>query len=317
MARDRRSLRERLLRLPAPALRRRAPPDGGYFLDRKPADKTDLVEYDFDTSPTLDVPGDWNSQDERLFYYEGTVWYRRRFDYHAGEGKRLFLHFGAANYQADVYLNGKKLGQHLGGFTPFEFEVTGQVRESGNSLVVRVDNRRHLEAVPTVNTDWWNYGGLTRDVRLIETPATFVRDYRVQLGRGERDHIDVSVQLDGPQARQHVVISLPEAGLSGEADTDGSGGAHFAIAAPGLGLWSPGHPRLYSVKLAAGADTLSDKVGFRTIEVKGTDILLDRQVRPRGSQARRRLGRYSNHRNLLRRSGPASRDRNGRAARPA
>lgn len=250
-------------------------PTGGYFLDRKPADKTDLVEYDFDTSPTLDVPGDWNSQDERLFYYEGTVWYRRRFDYHAGEGKRLFLHFGAANYQADVYLNGKKLGQHLGGFTPFEFEVTGQVRESGNSLVVRVDNRRHLEAVPTVNTDWWNYGGLTRDVRLIETPATFVRDYRVQLGRGERDHIDVSVQLDGPQARQHVVISLPEAGLSGEADTDGSGGAHFAIAAPGLGLWSPGHPRLYSVKLAAGADTLSDKVGFRTIEVKGTDILLN------------------------------------------
>jgi beta-glucuronidase len=102
----------------------------------------------------------------------------------AAPGNRLFLYFGAANYQADVYLNGRKLGQHIGGFTPFEFEVTGRVKDKGNSLVVRVDNRRHLEAVPTVNTDWWNYGGLTRDVRLVETPATFIRDYRVQLKKG-------------------------------------------------------------------------------------------------------------------------------------
>jgi beta-glucuronidase len=135
-------------------------PTGGYFLDRKPKDKSDLVEYDFDTSPTLDVPGDWNSQDPRLFYYEGTVWYRRKFDYSAAAaGNRLFLYFGAANYEADVYLNGRKLGRHVGGFTPFEFEVTGLVKAKGNSVVVRVDNRRRLEAVPTVNTDWWNYGG--------------------------------------------------------------------------------------------------------------------------------------------------------------
>jgi beta-glucuronidase len=129
-------------------------PTGGYFLDRKAADKSELMEYDFDRSPTLNVPGDWNSQDEKLFYYEGSVWYRRRFDYRAaGADRRLFLYFGAANYQADVYLNGKKLGRHIGGFTPFEFEVTGLVKETGNSLVVRVDNTRHAEAVPTVNTD--------------------------------------------------------------------------------------------------------------------------------------------------------------------
>jgi len=251
-------------------------PTGGYFLDRKPKDKSDLVEYDFDTSPTLDVPGDWNSQDPRLFYYEGTVWYRRKFDYSAAAGgNRLFLYFGAANYEADVYLNGRKLGRHVGGFTPFEFEVTGLVKAKGNSVVVRVDNRRHLEAVPTVNTDWWNYGGLTRDVRLIETPGTFIRDYRVQLKKGSRGLIEASVQLDGAAPRQHIVFAIPEAKLTAEADTDDSGAARAEISAPDLELWSPEHPRLYTVTVSVPTDRISDRIGFRTIEVRGTDILLN------------------------------------------
>jgi beta-glucuronidase len=253
-----------------------AQPTGGYFLDRKPKDKTDLVEYDFDTSSTLNVPGDWNSQDEKLFYYEGTVWYRRRFDYAAAApDRRQFLYFGAANYLADVYLNGKKLGRHVGGFTPFEFEVTGLLRPLGNSLVVRVDNKRHLEAVPTVNTDWWNYGGLTRDVRLVETAQTFIRDYRIQLKRGSRSIIEARIQLDGPQQRQHVVINLPEAKLSGQGDTDDSGSVRIEISDLNLELWTPDSPRLYTVELTATADRISDRIGFRTVEVRGTDILLN------------------------------------------
>src|SRR5215831_10606167 len=163
-------------------------PGGGYFLDRKPKDCSDLVEYDFDASPTLMVPGDWNSQEDKLFWYEGTVWYRTTFDVpKTVAGARQFLHFGAANYQADVYLNGAKLGRHVGGFTPFQFEVTGKLKPEGNSLVVKVDDARHPDAVPTVNTDWWNYGGITRDVTLISTPAEFIRDYQVRLSKaGDR-----------------------------------------------------------------------------------------------------------------------------------
>src|SRR5256885_518546 len=86
---------------------------GGYALDAQAKDKTELVEYNFDTSPTLNVPGDWNSQDEKLFYYEGSVWYRRKFDVKkSAPDDRLFIYIGAANYEADVYLNGKKLGKH-------------------------------------------------------------------------------------------------------------------------------------------------------------------------------------------------------------
>jgi beta-glucuronidase len=253
-----------------------SPPRGGYFLDRKPADRSDLVEYDFDTSPTLMVPGDWNSQDDRLFYYEGSVWYRRKFDYTpASPGKRVFVHFGAANYQADVYLNGRKLGRHVGGFTPFAFEVTSLLKPADNSLVVKVDNTRHPDAVPTVNTDWWNYGGLTREVAIVETPAAFIRDYQVQLEKGSTRRIAARVQLDGANAPVKVTLSIPAANLTLSAMSDAVGVATFNLDVPKLKLWSAENPQLYQVSLTAGDDRIEDRIGFRSIAVRGTDILLN------------------------------------------
>ena len=157
------------------------PSDNGYFKNAKPKTKSDLIEYDFDRSGSLKVPGDWNTQSDQLFFYEGTIWYKKSFDYQRKPNTRLFVYFGAANYLADVYLNGEKVGQHEGGFTPFNFEITKLVRDTGNFLVVKVDNKRRRDAVPTLMTDWWNYGGLTREVKLIETPTTFVHDYLIQL----------------------------------------------------------------------------------------------------------------------------------------
>jgi beta-glucuronidase len=251
-------------------------PTQGYFLDRKPKDPSDLIEYDFDTSPVLNVPGDWNSQDAKLFYYEGSIWYRTKFDFAAAEtATRQFLFFGAANYQADVYLNGVKLGQHIGGFTPFQYEVTGKLKPIGNSLVVKVDNTRHAEAVPTVNTDWWNYGGLTRDVMLVETPATFIRDYQVQLGKSSSKKIIATVQLDGASAGTTVTLSIPEAGINAHAMSDAGGVVKFDVAAGNVVLWSPEQPKLYEVKISAANDVVTDRIGFRNIQVRGTDILLN------------------------------------------
>ncbi|SFD02122.1 sugar-binding domain-containing protein [Massilia yuzhufengensis] len=137
---------------------------GGFYDDRKPKDKTDWVEYDFDRSPTMKVPGDWNSQAEKLQLYEGTVWLRQVFEADPKPGKHYALYFGAVNYEAHVYLNGKKLGVHKGGFTPFQFDVGAKLAKGRNVVVVKADNRRHQDEIPTVNTDWWNYGGITRDV---------------------------------------------------------------------------------------------------------------------------------------------------------
>lgn len=251
-------------------------PTEGFFLDRSPSSPSDLIEYSFDQSPSLNVPGDWNSQSERLFLYEGTVWYRRLFDApSASPNSRLFVYFGAANYEANVYLNGKKLGRHVGGFTPFCFEITGRCRETRNSLVVRVDDKRLPEGVPTINTDWWNYGGLTRDVLLVELPATFIAEARVQLKKGSADHLEYTVRLDGSQKHQHGRIAVTGTAGGAEFETDASGTARGEFAAPGLARWSPENPQLYRVTVQCDTDSLTENIGFRTIETRGADILLN------------------------------------------
>jgi beta-glucuronidase len=257
---------------------------GGFALDHRAKDKSELLEYNFNTSPTLQVPGDWNSQDEKLFYYEGSVWYRTKFDVKkSAPDHRLFVYFGAANYEADVYLNGQKLGKHIGGFTPFAYEITPLAKATGNSLVVRVNNARHADAVPTVNTDWWNYGGLTRDVLLVETPATFIANFKLQLKSGTTNTIEASVQLDGADKTAPVQITLPQLNLAEEMKADANGIARCELAATNLPLWSPAAPALTEVAISSGADQLKDRVGFRSIVTKGADILLNgRKVFLRG-----------------------------------
>jgi beta-glucuronidase len=227
---------------------RHQPRPNGYFANQKPRDPSELVEYDFDRSPTLNVPGDWSSQRPELLYYEGIVWYQRTFDqatrdHAAPAGGRVFLRFGAAALRATVWLNGERLGAHEGGFTPFSFEVTGRLRARGNFVVVKVDNARRANGVPTDNFDWWNYGGLTRSVRLVETPAVFVGDAQVQLDRGAPGQVAGFVQLDGARGPTAVTVAIPDAGPGGGAPgpPDASGAARPRVAAGP----PPARPRLF------------------------------------------------------------------------
>ena len=251
------------------------PPNGAFYLDKKQKDKTELIEYSFDKSPSLWVPGDWNSQDNKLLYYEGTIWYRRLFDYKKTSNNRVFVHFGAANYESDIYLNGKKLGKHIGGFTPFNYEITDLLNAEGNSLVVKVDNKRKREAVPTLNTDWWNYGGITRDVTLVEVSNTFIQDYLVQLKKGTENEITGYIQLNGTAPQQSVKIAIPELKIVSEVKTDSTGKASFNFKPKNLVRWAPENPKLYEVELSCNDQKITDRIGFRTIETRGTDILLN------------------------------------------
>jgi beta-glucuronidase len=225
--------------------------DGGLGSNRAPANKGDKYELAFNAlTPTLQVPGDWNTQRPELLWYEGTAWFRHTFDYAPAPGHRQFLWFGAANYQSIVFLNGKKLGEHTGGFTPFQFEVTGMLKPRDNAVIVKVDDTRRADAIPMNMTDWWNYGGLTRGVRLIDVPETFVQDYVVQLEKGSRNRIAGWVRLNGAKKRQKVTIRLPEANASFTVDSDDAGLARFVFPA-NLTLWSPENPKLYAVEVAA------------------------------------------------------------------
>ncbi|WP_113638905.1 glycoside hydrolase family 2 protein [Nubsella zeaxanthinifaciens] len=248
---------------------------GGFYDDRKQVNKSELIEYNFDLSPTMSVPGDWNSQVDKLQFYEGTIWLRNKFIAQPQEGKRYVLYFAAVNYEAHVYLNGKKLGTHKGGFTPFQFEVTDKLKAGENFVVVKADNTRKQDEIPTVNTDWWNYGGITRDVLLAELPSNYIADYKVQLARGNMKQIEAYVKLSEASAGQSVEITIPEADLKATAKTDANGIAKVAFAANKLSLWSPENPKLYQVIVSSATDKVEDKIGFRTIETRGQDILLN------------------------------------------
>lgn len=253
------------------------PQDRAFFTNTKPKDKTERIEYDFDRSPTLLVPGDWNSQEEKLLYYEGTIWYKKSFDYRkSASGNRVFLHFGAVNYRADVYLNGKKIGVHKGGFTPFNFEITNLVAEKDNFVILRVSSTRKADEVPTLNTDWWNYGGITRDVTIAETPANFISDYYLQLKKGTVEVLSGYVKLNGPAVSgKNVDISIPEIRFKKTVITNNNGMASVEVVVPDLRRWSPTDPFLYEVKVNTAEDEISDRIGFRMVETRGPDILLN------------------------------------------
>jgi len=253
------------------------PSRGAYFTNSKRKGKSDLIEYNFDLMDSLMVPGDWNSQKQDLFYYEGTVWYKKSFEYQKSkEDNRVFLYFGGANYQSDVYLNGKKIGQHIGGFTPFQFEVTDLLNEDENHVVVKVDNKRLKDGVPTLNTDWWNYGGITRDVKIIETSGTFISDYAIQLNKKDNKVIAGKVKLDGEnKSGQKVRIRIPDLGIDHSYKSNKDGYCTFELMSDDISYWSPSSPRLYEVQVSTDQDELSDQIGFRTIDTSGPDILLN------------------------------------------
>ena len=254
---------------------RMKPRPDGYFLNEKPDSSQKLVEYDFSKSETLKVPGDWNSQRDSLFFYEGTIWYEKDFQYQPKPHTRTFLHIGAANYVSTAWVNGKKACDHEGGFTSFDCEVTDLVHAGNNFVVIHVNDQRTRDGVPTLNTDWWNYGGLTRDVLLIETPDVFVDDYSLHLERGAGSTLAFSAHVVGARNGTPVAVKIPELGLAQSGSTDAQGHVSFSLAAKNLQRWSPESPKLYDVEIIADSDHLKDSIGFRTIEVQGENILLN------------------------------------------
>lgn len=250
------------------------PRTSGYFFDIRPDHSRALQEYDFSRAAVLTVPGSWNAQIESLQRYDGIVWLQRDIVRPPTRpGARLFLQFEAANYRAEVFLNGKALGQHEGGFTPFAFEVTDALRAGANSLVVKVDSELGVDTLPASRHDWWNFGGLTRDVLLIETPPAFIRDWRLQLDPRDPARAIGWVQVDSAMRGGSVEVRIDGGGVQ-RAVPDASGWAALDLRAP-RERWSPETPRRHRVEINYGSDRLVEQVGFRTIEVRGREILLN------------------------------------------
>lgn len=231
------------------------------------------VDFDFEHWDTIKVPATWNIEKERCYYYEGPAVYTRTFHYLKKGEERVFIKFGAVNYEAKVFLNKKYLGYHKGGSTPFYIEVTDELEEDNRILLV-VDNTRKTTNVPCKNTDWFNYGGIYRDVELIRLPKTFIKDCFVRLvpdsGFGK---IKVNLKIDGPETPGEALIEIPELGIKETISLSNQRGEIEFNAAPEL--WCPDNPKLYDILITCDEDVLHEKVGFREIKVDGQRVLLN------------------------------------------
>lgn len=245
------------------------------YENNKPTGKTDFYEYSFEGGMRLNVPGDWNSQSPEMKYYEGTVWYQRTFTAKAEPGTRRFLYFAGVSTRCNIYLNGKKIISHEGSFTPFQIEVTDALKDGENLLVCEVNNNRRVDAIPAMSYDWWNYGGITRDVMLVTVPTQYIADYFVRLEKGKKDVIALSVSLSEAVAGKKVTVKIPELKVNCEMTTDAQGKAEASVKVRSLQRWSPESPKLYNIEIASPEDKVTESIGFRNIDTRGTKVFLN------------------------------------------
>jgi beta-glucuronidase len=233
------------------------------------------LDYDFEDWEKVAVPSCWNTEKSEYFYYEGSAIYTRTFKYLNRGEKRLFIKFGAANYEAYIFLNKQIIGYHKGGSTPFYIEVTNYM-EPYNRLTVVVNNTRRKEQVPANNTDWFNYGGLYRDIELMRLPDIFIKNFKINLVQGsDFKKIEVAVELNSAVG-SNVILKIPELNINKIISVEHGKGHKEIECEPEL--WSPENPKLYDVELLCGEDSIKEEIGFREISVKGSEIYLNGKV---------------------------------------
>ncbi len=287
------------------ALNKPRPPRRSLTLDQRgDALENPLIEYEWDSARRIRVPGDWNTQERELHLYEGLLWYHRRVRVaDVRESERQFLYFEGSNYRTRAWVNGEPVGEHVGGFTPFQFEVTGKLEgDAENIIVIAVDAGREAEGVPAMDFDWFNYGGLTRSLHLVHAPGTHLGAARAALQADGTLTLSARVESaakdeahDGARAGMTVRFTMPQLGVDVEARVDANGRARATATPQAFTAWSPATPALYalraelhddsaaaasapasaSVRAATPLDTVTDRIGLRRIEVRGADLYLN------------------------------------------
>ncbi|NJM51110.1 MAG: beta-glucuronidase [Sphingomonadales bacterium] len=243
--------------------------------DRSSPEGRVMYEYEWDSSPVMQVPTDWNSASQELYLYDGIIYLHRDVALTPKPGRRQIIRFEAVNYHATIWLGGLKIGDHEGGFLPFEFDVTEYIDQLGTGnhpLVLRVDSRHSRNTIPGADFDWKNWGGITRSVYLIDTAESYVRNAAV---RFDGSAIIVDVFVTGSETIA-ATVAFPELGLQKKLtiEPSGSQSIRFPIGKKAQ-RWSPESPKLYRMEISANGETLHDAIGLRTIETRGRELLLN------------------------------------------
>ena len=245
----------------------------------------------------------WNAQFDDLRDYMGVAWYRVRFDApELKDGRRALLRFGAVDYFAEVYVNGRKAGEHEGGYTPFHFDVTDSLKPGANELLVRVtdppmDERENLARFPSMlykeiphgKQNWYvQTGGIWQPVTLEVKPKLYIQKIKV-VAKGD-GNLAVFVFANEP----FELPSMPEkpgakavnirtdiydpSGALVKAGFIGNSGEKHLVAQGRVRdakLWNPEQPNLYTVKVTLGEDIVEEKFGFRSFEARDGKFYLN------------------------------------------
>jgi beta-glucuronidase len=246
----------------------------------------------------VNLPHTWNIG--RLHDYLGVAWYFHRFEMppHA-PGSHIELHFGATFYSARVWLNGRELGRHEGGFTGYSFDITPRLNAT-NVLAVRIDNRPGIATIPgfaergapQARYDWWTYGGMVRDVWLTSTGRAWVARQEIRASKltdgavvedriflnnafTERTPITLKVTAFGPHGEAQASETRALAMAPGATDIP----VALKLAHPQL--WSIDQPNLYRMAVEIEdrnhriLDDNSDTFGVRSVEIRDRHLLLN------------------------------------------
>lgn len=241
-----------------------------------------------DDAETVAVPSCWNNE-SGLLSYEGAAWYEKKF--FTGGGCLRFC-FGGVMTEATVWLDGKLLGDHYGGFTQFDY-IVPDVAKGYHTLTVRADNRFDDHSIPQKKVDWYHYGGITRGVSVETLEGISVLSYRMEYELSE-DLCNVNGRfvLECYNAKRRKISSSVSIRVGEDCVYEGeisvSGRKTETVILPSFDLrdvrlWDVGAPQLYDVAIRTETDDLYDRVGFRKVEVRDGKILLNhREVEIRG-----------------------------------
>ncbi|MBC7846022.1 MAG: DUF4982 domain-containing protein [Flavobacterium sp.] len=250
----------------------------------------------------INLPHTWNSQDatdNEAGYRRSASWYKKSLVIPAVDANKIYqLYFEGSNITTNVYVNGKEVGKHIGGYVGFTFDITKFINAGNNEVLVRVDNSYNIEIIPSQKSDFFIYGGITRDVWLLSTAKNHIDNIKITTPKVSEKSASLVVvasvkkekssagfsylaQLTNPKGK---VVATKKGILSGDETT-----IEFnEIKNPQL--WDIDKPNLYSVSVSLlengkAIDKIDDKVGFRWFEFKdnGPFLLNGKRVLIRGT----------------------------------
>ncbi|MFC2110601.1 glycoside hydrolase family 2 protein [Bacteroidota bacterium] len=233
----------------------------------------------------IDLPHTWNYEDvvdAEPGYRRSASWYKKDLEIDIVDKKTNYeLYFEGANINTKVYVNGKEAGKHIGGYVGFTINVTKYVKKGTNEVFVRVDNAYDPEIIPSQKSDFFIYGGITRDVWLLTTPKTHINSLKLSTPLVSEEKASLKIKVDIENVKKISKLNLlaeifnpsNDKVLSKIISIDNK---EVEINFENINnpeLWDVKNPNLYKVKVSLISkketiDTFSDRVGFRWFEFK-------------------------------------------------